>query len=104
MSVIFAILSLFFDFRQKNLTHPKMTKIFFAFFTLFHPQLEFFNYLQKQKSYSHQGRLDWQHIWVKHAILGARKAILRTKNQKSCFLFFICMGHKYNISHFQPNR
>ena len=105
MSVIFAILSLFFDFRQKNLTHPKMTKkFFFAFFTLFHPQLEFFNYLQKQKSYSHQGRPDWQDFWVKPAISEARKALLGTKNQKSCFLFFICMGHKYNISDFQPNR
>ena len=95
----------FLIFDKKNLTHPKMTKnFFFAFFTLFHPQLEFFNYLQKQKSYSHQGRPDWQHFWVKPAISGARKALLRTKNQKSCFLFFICMGHKYNISDFQPNR
>ena len=41
----------FLIFDKKNLTHPKMTKkFFFAFFTLFHPQLEFFNYLQKQKS------------------------------------------------------
>ena len=95
----------FLIFDKKNLTHPKMTKkFFFAFFTLFHPHLEFFNYLQKQKSYSHQGRPDWQHFWVKPAISGARKALLGTKNQKSCFLFFICMGHKYNISDFQPNR
>ena len=95
----------FLIFDKKNLTHPKMTKkLFFAFFTLFHPQLEFFNYLQKQKSYSHQGRPDWQHFWVKPAISEARKALLGTKNQKSCFLFFICMGHKYNISDFQPNR
>ena len=95
----------FLIFDKKNLTHPKMTKkLFFAFFTLFHPHLEFFNYLQKQKSYSHQGRPDWQHFWVKPAISEARKALLGTKNQKSCFLFFICMGHKYNISDFQPNR
>ena len=95
----------FLIFDKKNLTHPKMTKkFFFAFFTLFHPHLEFFNYLQKQKSYSHQGRPDWQHFWVKPAISEARKALLGTKNQKSCFLFFICMGHKYNISDFQPNR
>ena len=62
-------------------------KLFFAFFTLFHPQLEFFNYLQKQKSYSHQGRPDWQHFWVKPAISEARKALLGTKNKNHVFHF-----------------
>ena len=102
----FGTFNLNFDFlKKKYLGHPKMTKIFFfAPINTFHQHLEFFNYLEKQKSYSHQGRPDWQHFWVKREISGGRKALRGTKNQKSCFLFFICMGHKYNISDFQPNR
>ena len=93
----------FFKYRGgRKSAFPERCKM--TFFTLFHPQLEFFNYLQKQKSYSHQGRTDWHHFWVKREISGGRKALRGTKNQKSCFLFFICMGHKYNISDFQPNR
>ena len=102
----FGTFNLNFDFlKKKYLGHPKMTKIFFfAPINTFHQHLEFFNYLEKQKSYSHQGNPDWQHFWVKREISGGRKALRGTKNQKSCFLFFICMGHKYNISNFQPNR
>ena len=102
----FGTFNLNFDFlKKKYLGHPKMTKIFFfAPINTFHQHLEFFNYLEKQKSYSHQGNPDWQHFWVKREISGGRKALRGTKNQKSCFLFLICMGHKYNISNFQPNR
>ena len=97
----FGTFNLNFDFlKKKYLGHPKMTKIFFfAPINTFHQHLEFFNYLEKQKSYSHQGNPDWQHFWVKREISGGRKALRGTKNQKSCFLFLICMGHKLSLIH-----
>ena len=58
-----------FEFLEKKyLRHPKMTKIFFfALINTFHQQFEFFNYLQKQKSYSHLKCPCWAQICQNHA-------------------------------------
>ena len=85
----FGTFNLNFDFlKKKYLGHPKMTKIFFfAPINTFHQHLEFFNYLEKQKSYSHQGNPDWQHFWVKREISGGRKALRGTKIKNHVFYF-----------------
>jgi len=97
----FGTFNLNFDFlKKKYLGHPKMTKIFFfAPINTFHQHLEFFNYLEKQKSYSHQGNPDWQHFWVKREISGGRKAPggPKIKNHVFYFLFVWVISTTYPI-------